>query len=212
MIWRATLGSLSSRSRSVLWIDAQAAGAADRAAQCHFDAFGGGGKLVSPSSEAKTAPPIRAAPHKPVRIVPQNHCNGNPAAVDQAAGAAVDRKRRLVAEINGLGLKPPICAAQLCRLVQDRCPPHSRRDRKALCGAQPRLPPDNRIARVRDQARLKRNRRQMPPANPAASGRSDGRDQSTMFSCRSPGIAHSPTRIVQERRRNVAAVRRKDRI
>src|SRR6202043_3480311 len=30
-------------------------------------------KLVSPSSEAKTAPPIRAAPHKPVRIVPQNH-------------------------------------------------------------------------------------------------------------------------------------------
>ena len=31
-------------------------------------------KLVSPSSDAKTAPPMRAAPQKPVRIVPENHC------------------------------------------------------------------------------------------------------------------------------------------
>ena len=31
-------------------------------------------KLVSPSSDAKTAPPIRAAPQSPVRIVPLNHC------------------------------------------------------------------------------------------------------------------------------------------
>ena len=31
-------------------------------------------KLVSPSSDAKTAPPIRAAPQTPVRIVPENHC------------------------------------------------------------------------------------------------------------------------------------------
>ena len=30
-------------------------------------------KLVSPSSDAKTAPPIRAAPQTPVRIVPENH-------------------------------------------------------------------------------------------------------------------------------------------
>ena len=31
-------------------------------------------KLVSPSSDVKTAPPIRAAPHNAVRIVPANHC------------------------------------------------------------------------------------------------------------------------------------------
>ena len=31
-------------------------------------------KLVSPSSAAKTAPPIRAAPQSPVRMVPLNHC------------------------------------------------------------------------------------------------------------------------------------------
>src|SRR5271165_3881515 len=31
-------------------------------------------KLASPSRAAKTAPPIRAAPHRPVRIVPLNHC------------------------------------------------------------------------------------------------------------------------------------------
>ncbi len=32
-------------------------------------------KLVSPPREAKTAPPISAAPHSPVRIAPLNHCN-----------------------------------------------------------------------------------------------------------------------------------------
>ena len=31
-------------------------------------------KLVSPSSAVKTAPPMRAAPHTPVKIVPENHC------------------------------------------------------------------------------------------------------------------------------------------
>ncbi len=31
-------------------------------------------KLLWPSSDAKTAPPMRAAPHRPVRIVPLNHC------------------------------------------------------------------------------------------------------------------------------------------
>ena len=31
-------------------------------------------KWASPSSAVKTAPPIRAAPHRPVRIVPENHC------------------------------------------------------------------------------------------------------------------------------------------
>ncbi len=30
-------------------------------------------KWASPSSDVKTAPPIRAAPHRPVRIVPENH-------------------------------------------------------------------------------------------------------------------------------------------
>src|SRR5581483_11792996 len=31
-------------------------------------------KVISPSSDAKTAPPMRAAPQRPVRIVPLNHC------------------------------------------------------------------------------------------------------------------------------------------
>ena len=31
-------------------------------------------KVISPSSDAKTAPPMRAAPHRPVRMVPLNHC------------------------------------------------------------------------------------------------------------------------------------------
>src|SRR5204863_10149484 len=31
-------------------------------------------KVISPSSDAKTAPPIKAAPHRPVRMVPLNHC------------------------------------------------------------------------------------------------------------------------------------------
>ena len=31
-------------------------------------------KVISPSREAKTAPPIRAAPQSPVRMVPLNHC------------------------------------------------------------------------------------------------------------------------------------------
>ena len=31
-------------------------------------------KVISPSSDAKTAPPIRAAPQRPVKIVPLNHC------------------------------------------------------------------------------------------------------------------------------------------
>src|SRR5207249_11707850 len=31
-------------------------------------------KVISPSSEAKTAPPMRAAPHRPARIGPLNHC------------------------------------------------------------------------------------------------------------------------------------------
>ena len=31
-------------------------------------------KLVSPSSAANTAPPMSAAPHRPVRMVPLNHC------------------------------------------------------------------------------------------------------------------------------------------
>ena len=35
---------------------------------------GAAAKLVSPSRDAKTAPPMRAAPQSPVRIVPLNHC------------------------------------------------------------------------------------------------------------------------------------------
>ena len=74
MTWRAALDSLTGGSRSLLRVASLLADAADRAAQRGFDPLGQAAKLVSPSSDAKTAPPIRAAPHTPVRIVPENHC------------------------------------------------------------------------------------------------------------------------------------------
>src|SRR6185437_1102956 len=51
-------------------------------------------KVISPSSEAKTAPPMRAAP-----------------AIDHRGFGTVDGKRRLVTEINDRGLAPVAPAA-----------------------------------------------------------------------------------------------------
>ena len=71
--WRAAVASLGGGRRSVLRVVAfSLAPNAPRSAPSMRS--GTEAKVVSPSSAVKTAPPIRAAPHKPVRMVPLNHC------------------------------------------------------------------------------------------------------------------------------------------
>jgi hypothetical protein len=73
---RRLLGSTTGGSRSALRVMAAAtrSPAAATAPRRASTRSGTVAKLVSPSSAAKTAPPMRAAPHSPVRIVPENHC------------------------------------------------------------------------------------------------------------------------------------------
>ncbi len=68
--WRATFASPTGGSLSLLRVVVLSPSALVRAAWKRSAVVA---KWVSPSSEAKTAPPIRAAPHRPVRIVPLNH-------------------------------------------------------------------------------------------------------------------------------------------
>ena len=152
---------LADAREPICFVDpAQAAGeSADRSAQSHFDAFGGGGKIGLAVERSKNGASHQGGAAQAGQDRAAEPLHGNPAAADQATGAAVDRKRRLVAESKGLDLKPPICAAQLCRLVQDRCPPHSRPTVKCF-RRQSRLPPDNRIVVLR-QGRFAQ-RRQCP--------------------------------------------------
>ena len=75
-VWRATLDSLSAGRRSVLCATLNRSPTPASAPRNAVSTrSGAAAKLVSPSREAKTAPPISAAPHRPVRIVPLNHCN-----------------------------------------------------------------------------------------------------------------------------------------
>ena len=105
---------------------AQAVGqAADRAAQRGFDVFRRGGEIGLAVERSKNGASHQGGAAQAGKDRAAKPLHRNAAAVDQTAGAAVDRKRRLVAEIEALGLKPSICAAQLCCLVQDRRPPHS---------------------------------------------------------------------------------------
>ena len=77
-IWRATLGSVMAGSRSVLRTPLRRPPMLATAPRNAVSRRSGAeAKLVSPSSEAKTAPPMRAAPHSPVRMVPLNHCSEN---------------------------------------------------------------------------------------------------------------------------------------
>ncbi len=71
--WRAEADSLGGGRRSALRMVAWSfEPIAPRSAPSTFS--GSIAKVVSPSSDAKTAPPMRAAPQRPVRIVPENHC------------------------------------------------------------------------------------------------------------------------------------------
>ena len=127
MIWRATLARLLFASRSLLWVPLRrSASPADAPQRSHFDRSGTAAKLVSPSSEAKTAPPMRAAPHKPGQ---------DRAARTIARKCAADRsgrrcRRRPKAEVRcrDRASRPPprICAAPLAAWSKTAVPPHSR--------------------------------------------------------------------------------------
>ena len=175
---------LADAREPVCFVDpAQAAGeSADCSAQSHFDAFRGGGKIGLAVERSKNGASHQGGAAQAGQDRAAEPLHGNPAAADQAAGAAVDRKRRLVAEIKSLGLKPPICAAQLCRLVQDRCPPHSRPTVRPSGGSPVCL----RTIALSFAPRSFCAKATMPP--PIQSGRLDGRDQSTMFSGAPPGM------------------------
>ena len=75
-IWRAMLGSVMAGRRSVLRMPLKRPPMPATAPRKAVSTRSGAeAKLVSPSSEAKTAPPMSAAPHSPVRMVPLNHCS-----------------------------------------------------------------------------------------------------------------------------------------
>ena len=106
---RATLGSMSAGRRSVLRNAVEAfADARDRAAQHVFDLLGSGGEigLAVERRENGAAHQSRAAQAGQDRAGKPLH--RKPAPIDQAARAAVHRKRRLVAEIDDLGVKAPM--------------------------------------------------------------------------------------------------------
>ena len=75
MTWRAALASPGGGRRSVLRVTLAMRSAMPVAAPRSAASTRSGtvAKLVSPSRAAKTAPLIRAAPQRPVRIVPLNH-------------------------------------------------------------------------------------------------------------------------------------------
>ena len=102
IIWRAPLASPAGGRRSLLRVPPGRSLPLIEPRMMFSMRSGRVAKCVSPSSEANTAPPISAAPLRPVRIVPENHCARDAAAIDRIAAAAVDRKWRLVAEIDGL--------------------------------------------------------------------------------------------------------------
>ena len=72
--WRAAADSLGGGRRSLLCRLAFLSLAPNAPRSAPSTRSGTLAKVISPSSDAKTAPPIRAAPHRPVRIVPLNHC------------------------------------------------------------------------------------------------------------------------------------------
>ena len=109
------------------------AGGAERAAQRHLDPFGQRGEigLAVERRENGAAHQGSAAQCGQDRAGEPLHRNA--AAIDEAAGAAVDRQRRLIAELDGLGPPRSICAA--CpRLVQAGRPLRLRS--KAACRDQ----------------------------------------------------------------------------
>ena len=183
-IWRATLGSLTAASRSVLRTPLKRSPMPASAPRNAVSTRSGAvAKLVSPSSEAKTAPPIRAAPHKSGQYRAAEPLHREPAPVDQTAVAPIHRKRRLVAEIDGLGIEPPICAAQPSLGPRPRSP--------ALAIALGIAPATSTAASALDStpAGQPNERHDAPPSGTSQRDRTvEGRSLSDRW--RSPRIAH----------------------
>src|SRR5580704_15931156 len=73
--WRAKDGSSAVGNRSLLRDTPRGSAPTPSAPRSATSTRSGSeAKLVSPSSDVKTAPPIKAAPHNAVRMVPANHC------------------------------------------------------------------------------------------------------------------------------------------
>ena len=97
------------------------ADAGDRSAQRGLDAFRRRSEIGFAVQRSKNGAAHEGGAAQSGQDCAAEPLQRKPAPVDETAGAAVCRKRRLVAEINGLGLEPPICAAQPS-LVQDHRP------------------------------------------------------------------------------------------
>ena len=127
MTWRGGIG-LAGRRQAVALARrvGQAIGdAADRAAQRGFDALRHGGEIGLAVERCENGAAHESGAAKTGEDGAAEPLHRDPAAVDQAGGLAVDRQRRLVAEIDVLGLQTE-CAASFA-LIQDQRPPPSAR-------------------------------------------------------------------------------------
>ena len=125
MTWRAALASPGGGRRSVLRVTLAMRSAmpiARRAARLRR-APARWRNWSRRRATAKTAPPIRAAPQRPVRIVPLNHCTETRRRSTRPLRLAVDRQRRFVAEVDVLGLAPDRYAPRACRDPSPTSPP-----------------------------------------------------------------------------------------
>jgi hypothetical protein len=79
-------------------------------------------KLVSPSSDAKNGAAHEGRAANAGQDRAGEPLDRNSAAVDHAAGAAIDRERRLVAEIGRLGVRARSVRAAQITLIQSSSP------------------------------------------------------------------------------------------
>ena len=90
---------------------------AERAAQRHLDPFGQRGEIGFAVERRENGAAHQSSAAQCGQDRAGKPLHRNAAAIDEAAVAAVDRQRRFVAEIDGLGSPRSICAARPC-LVQ----------------------------------------------------------------------------------------------
>ena len=167
MTWRAALVSPGGGSRSVLRGAGGAVGdRADGAAQRGFDALRHGGEIGLAVERRKNGAAHESRAAQTGQDGAAEPLHRDAAAVDQAAGLAVDGQRRLVAEIDLLGLQAqPICAAPLA-LIQDRRPLHSR-PRRVAHATHAKVP--NATGQSALDARPRRRRRSLHGPSTTAS-------------------------------------------
>ena len=117
---------------------AQASGdAAERSAQTHLDAFRRGGKIGFAVERSKNGASHQGGAAQARQDRAAEPLHGKPAPADQAAGAAVDRKRRLVAEIEA---RPRTADLRRAALPWSKTAVPCTRDRPLAFRRQSRLP------------------------------------------------------------------------